>query len=65
MTPLSPAHAIAHTAPTTRTELLDVLALFPNCTTCGAEMSLLERIEADPYHAFRLRHVGPCAPSLA
>lgn len=62
---MTPVHAIAHTKPANPVELSAVLALFPKCTTCGAEMSLLERIEADPYHAFRLRHVGPCAPSLA
>jgi len=49
-----------HTAPTTQTELLDVLALFPKCTRCGGSLSVAEPIEADPTHAFRLKHCGCC-----
>jgi hypothetical protein len=51
---------IQHTAPTTAAELLDVLALFPKCSMCGAALSVAEPLEPDPGHAFRLRHCGAC-----
>lgn len=49
-----------HTAPTTRAELLDVLALFPKCSQCGVPLSVAEPVVPDPAHAFRMRHAGPC-----
>jgi hypothetical protein len=49
-----------HTVPTTRAELLDVLALFPKCSQCGVPLSVAEPVVPDPAHAFRMRHAGPC-----
>jgi hypothetical protein len=54
-----------HTAPANQIELLSVLALFPNCSACGQPLSVAEPIIADPAHAFRLRHVGPCPSALS
>lgn len=59
---------IAHTTPASTSELLSVLALFPKCMTCGRQMSVADRLEPDPHHAFRLRHAEPCSnapPSFA
>jgi hypothetical protein len=56
---------IQHTRPVGTTEMLAVLALFPKCTTCGGQMSLVDPLEPDPTHAFRLRHVGPCQVTVA
>jgi hypothetical protein len=49
-----------HTVPATQAEMLDVLALFPKCTRCGATLSVAEPIEPDSAHAFRLKHCGLC-----
>lgn len=51
-----------HTAPATQAELIDVLALFPKCTHCGQQLSVAESVMADPNHAFRMCHAGPCPP---
>jgi hypothetical protein len=54
---------LTHTPPASTTELLDVLALFPKCTACGAPLSVAEPVIPDPEHAFRMRHARPCEPA--
>lgn len=34
----------------------DVIALFPKCSVCGAEIQPTDAVELDPSHAYRVKH---------
>jgi hypothetical protein len=43
-------------SPAASTTTLEVIALFPNCSSCGEPLSPLEGVELDPSRPQRARH---------